>query len=115
MSRISWATAVYIGAVVVAAAVIVSEIRTTTLSPGFWVVCGSLALLFLLCDATSAVLGDRQWAWSPSSAATLAAVVLLGAQGGLGAALVGSVAVISIRPNVPMVERLFNGAMYAIA
>jgi len=115
MGRISLATWLYIGAVVVAATAIVSGIRTTELTPGFWVVCGALALLFLICDSTPTVLGDRQWAWSPSSAATLAAVVLLGQLGGLGAAMVGSAAVLSIRRHVPMVERLFNGAMYAIA
>jgi hypothetical protein len=115
MGRISLATWLYIGAVVVAAAAIISGIRSTPLTAGFWVVCAALALLFLICDSTPTVLGDRQWAWSPSSAAILAAVVLLSQDGGLGAAMVGSVAVFSVRRNVPLVERLFNGAMYAIA
>ena len=71
--------------------------------------------LFLICDSTPTLLGVRQWAWSPSSAATLAAGVMLGRYGGVGAAMVGAVAVLSIRGQVPVAERLFNGAMNAIA
>src|SRR5260370_29755902 len=36
-----------------------------------------LALLFAVCDSAPAALTSRQSAWSPSSSATLAAVVLL--------------------------------------
>ncbi len=115
MGRLSLATWLYIAAVVSAAAVIVARAPFGSTGPGFWVTCATLAVLFLICDSTPTVLGDRQWAWSPSSAATLAAVVLLGPAAGFGAALVGAVAVFSVRRHVPLVERLFNGAMYAIA
>ena len=120
MSRLSLATWLYITAVVSGAAAILfrvpSHLPTYEVAErGFWVVCIGLALLFLICDSTPTVLGDRQWAWSPSSAATLAAVVLLGRHGPIGAAMVGAVAVFTIRRHVPLVERLFNGAMYAIA
>ena len=115
MGRLSLATWLYIAAVVSAAAVIVAGAPFGSTGPGFWVTCATLAVLFLICDSTPTVLGDRQWAWSPSSAATLAAVVLLGPAAGYGAAMVGAVAVFSVRRQVPLVERLFNGAMYAIA
>ncbi len=41
-----------------------------------------LAILYLICDPTPATLTSRQSAWSPSSSAALAAVVLLGPGGG---------------------------------
>ncbi len=72
-------------------------------------------MLFLICDSTPTLLGVRQWAWSPSSAATLAAAVMLGRYCGVGAAMVGAIAVLSIRGQVPVAERLFNGGMNAIA
>jgi hypothetical protein len=115
MSRLSLATWLYIAAVISAAAAILTRVPIPVHQRGFWVVCITLALLFLICDSTPTVIGDRQWAWSPSSAATLAAVVLLGRHGPIGAAMVGAIAVFSIRRHVPLVERLFNGAMYAIA
>jgi hypothetical protein len=126
MTRLSLATWLYITAVVAAAAVILSRVRDQLYQAqghvlahnserGFWVVCIGLAVLFLICDSTPTVLSDKQWAWSPSSAATLAAVVLLGWYGAYGAAMVGAIAIFSIRRHVPLVERLFNGAMYAIA
>ena len=115
MGRLSLATWLYIAAIVAGAAAILLHVPLHTAGPKFWVTCAALALLFLVCDSTPIMLGDRQWAWSPSSAATLAAVVLLGKNGAIGAAMIGAVALISVRRRVPLVERLFNGAMYAVA
>jgi putative nucleotidyltransferase with HDIG domain len=70
-----------------------------------------LAILFMICDSTPTTLTSRQSAWSPSSAATLAAVVLLGPG---GAALVGATSLISLRRG-GLRERSFNGAMYALS
>jgi hypothetical protein len=70
-----------------------------------------LQVLFLVCDSVKTPLTSRQTKWSPSSAATLAAVVLLGP---MPAALVGAVAVLSLRRQLLLAERLFNGAMYAL-
>ena len=53
-----------------------------------------LALLFLICDSAPTTLTSRQSAWSPSSSATLAAVVLLGP---LGALVVGATSLLSVR------------------
>jgi len=115
MGRLSWVSWLYTAAVVSAAAVILAHIPINSAGPQFWVTFAALALLFLVCDSTPIVLGDRQWAWSPSSAATLAAVLLLGRNGAIGAAMVGAVALISVRRKMRLVERLFNGAMYAVA
>ncbi|MGN6678694.1 MAG: HD-GYP domain-containing protein [Streptosporangiaceae bacterium] len=120
MTRLSLATWLYILAVVAGAAASLRQVpgdlpKDLQDRRGVWVVVIALAVLFLICDSTPTVLGNRQWAWSPSSAATLAAVVLLGHKGPIGAAMVGAVAIFSIRRHVPLVERLFNGAMYAIA
>ncbi|HEX9066720.1 MAG TPA: HD-GYP domain-containing protein [Streptosporangiaceae bacterium] len=114
MGRLSWATWLYIAAIAGAAAAIFARPPAHGFPLGYWVICGTLAVLFLICDSTPTLLGERQAAWSPSSAATLAAVVLLGRNGAIGAAMVGSVAVFSVRRFVPIAERLFNGAMYAV-
>jgi hypothetical protein len=71
-----------------------------------------LQVLFLICDSAKTPLTSRQTKWSPSSAATLAAMVLLGP---LAAALVGAVSVISPRRQLLLAERVFNGAMHAFA
>lgn len=111
MGRLSWATWLYIAAVATAAAAILIHGRTVNETATFWVTYATLALLFLICESTPTALA-RQSSWSPSSAATLAAVVLIGSS---GAAMVGAVAVLSVRSRVPLAERLFNGAMYAVA
>jgi hypothetical protein len=71
-----------------------------------------LQILFLVCDSAKTPLTSRQTKWSPSSAATLAAVVLLGP---MAAALVGAVSLLSLRRQLLLAERLFNSAMYALA
>ena len=70
-----------------------------------------LAILYLICDSTPATLTSRQSAWSPSSSAALAAVVLLGPG---GAAVVGGMSVFSLRRG-GLRERAFNGAMNALS
>lgn len=113
MSRVSRAAWIYIGAVVIAAASVVApRFPHRPMTPSWWLVLGVLMLLFLICDSTPTPLAARQAAWSPSSAATLAAVVLLGP---LGAALVGAVSLISLRRKTLLAERVFNGGMYAVA
>jgi len=71
-----------------------------------------LQVLFLICNSAKTPLTSRQTKWSPSSAATLAAVVLLGP---LAAALVGAASLISPRRQLLLAERLFNGAMHALS
>jgi len=72
----------------------------------------TLVVLFLVCDSVDTPLSARQTKWSPSSAATLAAVVLLGP---LAAAFVGASSLLSLRPKLRLPERTFNGAMHALS
>jgi hypothetical protein len=110
VSRVAW---IYIGAVVIAAASVVApRVPARPLSASWWTELGVLMLLFLICDSTPTPLAARQAAWSPSSSATLAAVVLLGP---VGAALVGAVSLISLRRKTLLAERVFNGGMYAVS
>jgi hypothetical protein len=112
VSRAAW---LYIGLVVLATAALVDRtlVHTHPIFPGTtWRDLIILQLLFLVCDSTPAPLVSRQTKWSPSSAATLAAVVLLGP---VQAALVGAVSVLSIKRQLHLAERLFNGAMNALS
>jgi HD superfamily phosphohydrolase YqeK len=113
VARLSFVSWLYIAIVVAVAGGILWFAPLGVASPEWLATYAVLALLFLICDSTPTTLAARQSAWSPSSAATLAAVVLL--NGGIGAAMVGAVAVLTMRRHVPLAERLFNGAMYAIA
>ncbi|MEU8250493.1 HD-GYP domain-containing protein [Nonomuraea sp. NPDC048916] len=70
-----------------------------------------LALLFLVCESMPTLLNVEQFAVSVSFSAALAAVVLIGPE---GAAVVGFTATLSVRPGLPLIKRLFNGAQFAI-
>ena len=111
MSRAAW---LYIAAVVTAAVTVALTglMRFDYQDVHWWVEMVVLQLLFLVCDSTPTPLASRQSAWSPSSSATLAAVVLLGPA---AAALVGGISVFSLRRHLMLAERLFNGAMYALS
>jgi HD domain len=110
VSRAAW---LYIGLVVLATAALVKYTPLPASFPaGFWRDLVILQLLFLICDSTPAPLVSRQTKWSPSSAATLAAVVLLGP---VAAALVGAVSLLSIKRQLRLDGRLFNGAMGALS
>jgi hypothetical protein len=111
VSRAAW---LYIGLVVLATAALVDSTPLVMHepAPAFWRDLVILQVLFLVCDSTPAPLVSRQTKWSPSSAATLAAVVLLGP---VAAALVGAVSVLSIKRQLRLDGRLFNGAMGALS
>jgi HD domain len=115
---ISWPARLYVGLVVVLTGVLVKVAPLAVHSghhgrqPTFLFVLVTLQLLFLVCDSTPSPLAARQARWSPSSSATLAAVVLLGP---VAAAFVGAVSLVSIKPQLRATERLFNGAMSALA
>jgi hypothetical protein len=110
VSRAAW---LYLGLVVLATAALVKSTPLPVPMPAdYWRDLVILELLFLICDSTPAPLVSRQTKWSPSSAATLAAVVLLGP---VAAALVGAVSVISVKRQLRLDGRLFNGAMGALS
>ena len=115
MSRLSRAAWLYMAVVVTAAVLLLAHVVVQDLSQGLGyqetLMLLVLAVLFMICDSTPTTLTSRQSAWSPSSAATLAAVVLLGPG---GAALVGATSLISLRRG-GLRERAFNGAMYALS
>ncbi len=115
MSRLSRAAWLYMAVVVTAAVLLLTHVLVQDLSRGLDYqesrMLLVLAVLFMICDSTPTTLTSRQSAWSPSSAATLAAVVLLGPG---GAALVGATSLISLRRG-GLRERAFNGAMYALS
>ncbi len=106
LSRTAWA---YIAAVVIAACVLLARGPFAKVDLFEF---GVLALLFLVCDSTPTPLMTRSSAWSPSSSATLASVVLLGP---VGAAIVGAVSALSVRRGLHVTQRLFNGGMYALS
>ena len=110
---VSRAALVYIGLVVLATAALVAK-TPLMMTPGMHPLLDLvvLQLLFLACDSSPTPLASRQTKWSPSSSATLAAVVLLGP---VAAAMVGAVAVLSLRRERRLAERLFNGAMHALS
>jgi HD domain len=116
-ARLSPAAWLYVGAVVAAAVAALAQLLGTD-SATDWTVTGSgttlavLALLFLVCDSTPTTLTSRQSAWSPSSSATLAAVVLLGP---LGAMAVGATSVLSVRRGLDLTQRVFNASMYGLS
>jgi putative nucleotidyltransferase with HDIG domain len=115
LSRLTRAAWLYMAVVVTAAALLLAHVLVQDMggeqdyltSRALLV----LAVLFMICDSSPTTLTSRQSAWSPSSAATLAAVVLLGPG---GAALVGATSLISLRRG-GLRERAFNGAMYALS
>jgi HD-GYP domain-containing protein (c-di-GMP phosphodiesterase class II) len=106
LSRSAW---FYIAAVVVVAIVLIARGPFAGIS---WDKLSVLALLYLVCDSTSAPLMPRRAAWSPSTSATLASVVLLGP---VGAAIVGAVSALSVRRGLLIAQRLFNGGMFALS
>ncbi|HUC25664.1 MAG TPA: HD-GYP domain-containing protein [Streptosporangiaceae bacterium] len=115
---VSRAARLYIGLVVSVAAVLVAFVADRAMMarhqppiPHPLAALLTLQALFLVCDSGTTPTTSRQTRWSPSSSATLAAVVLLGP---VWAALVGATALLSLQRHLRLAERLFNGAMYAL-
>src|SRR5260370_5530276 len=77
MGRVSRAAWLYIAAVVIVTVALIAPMRLGDQGAGWWIELGVLQLLFLICDSTPTPLASGQSAWSPSSSATLAAVMLL--------------------------------------
>ncbi|MGH3160176.1 MAG: metal-dependent phosphohydrolase, partial [Streptosporangiaceae bacterium] len=109
MRRLSRTVWFYIAVVTLAACVLIARGPFTGIG---WFRLAVLALLFLVCDSTPTPLMPRRVAWSPSTSATLASVVILGP---VGAAIVGAVSVLSVRRGLLVAQRAFNGGMYALS
>ncbi len=113
MRALPWPAKVYVVALVAASAALIGHAAYahSRFHVPDWSTLAVLGLLFLVCESVPTLLNVEQTAVSVSFSAVLAAVVLVGP---LGAALVGAVAVLSVRPGLPLVKRLFNGAQFAV-
>jgi len=100
---------VYIGVVVITAAVLVARGPFTRVD---WLTVVVLGLLVIICESTATMLRAGNQAWSANSAAILAAVVLVGP---VGAAIVGGCVLFTARRAPSVLQRVFNGGMFALA
>jgi HD domain-containing protein len=115
-SRLSLAAWLYMAVVVAGTALVLvqalsSDAETDSAGTKSGVTLVVLALLFLVCHSTP-TLTSRQSAWSPSSSATLAAVVLLGP---LGAMAVGAASLLSVRRGAGFAQRVFSASVYGLS
>ena len=106
LSRIAW---LYIGAVILAAVVVLAKGPYGGLD---WSQVAVLGLLLVACESAATVLSTRGLAWSASTLASLAAVVLCGP---VGAALVSCGTLLGVRRGPSVVQRLFNTGMYVLS
>jgi hypothetical protein len=109
LGKLSRVALLYVGAVVVAAAVLVAKGPFTGLTWQFIVVPG---ILVIVSESRSTQLRPGQLSWSASSAAMLASVVLVGP---VGAALVGACTAFGLRRGPSPLQRAFNTSMYALS
>jgi len=109
LPRLSWAARLYIGAVVAAGGLVIARGPFGGIA---WPTLVVLAALYLICEASPVLISPRRHTWSAGSAVILAAVVLLGP---VGAAIVGATASCRTSRDLPVVQRMFNGAMFALA
>ena len=103
---------VVVGTVIVLVLALGSDVGTDTAGTRSGITLVVLALLFLVCDSTPTTSASRQSAWSPSSSATLAAVVLLGP---LGAMAVGAASLLSVRRGTGLIQRVFSASVYGLS
>ncbi len=106
LSRVAW---LYIAAVVIAAAALVARGPFGGID---WAEVITLGLLLAASESTATLLRSRSLAWSSSSVASLAAVVLAGP---VGAALVACCTLLGIRRGPSPMQRLFNTGMYMLS
>jgi hypothetical protein len=106
LSKIAW---LYIAAVVIAGTV---EVACGPYRRIHWAEVITLGLLLAASESTATLLKSRSLAWSSSSVASLAAVVLTGP---VGAALVACCTLLGIRRGPSPMQRLFNTGMYTVS
>ncbi|MFC4560411.1 HD-GYP domain-containing protein [Nocardiopsis mangrovi] len=99
----------FVGLVVVCAIAVVVAGPYDGIDPATLVL---LALLFVIAESISTMMDSGRAGISPSSSASLAAVVLVGP---VGAALVGFVACLLVFRRQSFVKRVFNGAQFGLA
>src|SRR5271165_3317398 len=109
LGKLSRVALLYISAVVVLAAVLVARGPFTGLS---WQYVAVLGILVIISESRATQLREGQLTWSPSSAAMLASVVLVGP---VGAAIVGACTALGVRRGPHIMQRVFNTSMYALS
>ncbi len=109
MGKLSRVALGYVGAVVAAAAGLLAGGPFKGMSWQYVIVLGILAIVS---ESTATQLLRGRLTWSPSSAAMLASVVLVGP---IGAALVGACTALGLRRGPSILQRVFNTAMYALS
>jgi hypothetical protein len=102
----------YIGAVVALAAVLVARGPFTGLSWQYWQYVVFLGILVIVSESWATQLRPGKLTWSPSSAAMLASVVLVGP---VGAAIVGACSALGLRRGPSVLQRVFNTSMLALS
>jgi HD domain len=107
--RLSWVVRVYIAAVACAAVVLIAVGPLRSVQ---WPVVVVLGLVTVAFDVTATQLRPGELSWSPSSVSMIAAAVLTGP---VGAALVGVCAGFGMRRSSPLIQRVFNGGMFALS
>ncbi len=109
MGKLSRVALLYIGVVAAAAAVLVARGPFTGLSWQYIVVLG---VLVIVSESRATQLRQGQLSWSPSSAAMLASIVLVGP---VGAALVGAFTALGLRRGPSPLQRAFNTSMHMLS
>jgi HD superfamily phosphohydrolase YqeK len=109
LGKLSWVARSYICTVVLVAIVLVARGPLGGISWPDVAVLGAIVAIF---ESMATVLRSRELAWSPGSAATLAAAVLIGP---IGAALVGACTLLAVRRFPSVTQRVFNTAMYTLS
>jgi hypothetical protein len=107
--KLSRIAGLYVGAVVVAAIIVVAAGPFGGLD---WSQIGALGLLLVACESSATLLSTRGLAWSANTMASLAAAVLCGP---VGAALVSCCTLLGLRRGPTTAQRLFNTAMYTLS
>jgi len=110
LGRLPWAARLYVAVVVAVAAVLLAR-GTFTFSADSWRDIAVLGLLFAIAESTATRLSPGNLSWSANTAATLAAVVLVGP---VGAGLVGACTAFSLRRGPSLAQRAFNTGMMAV-
>jgi hypothetical protein len=109
LGKLSRVALLYIGVVVGSAAVLMARGPYTGVS---WHYVVFLGILVIVSESWSTQLRPGRLSWSPSSAAMLASVVLVGPA---GAAIVGACTAFGLRRGPSVLQRVFNTAMHALS
>jgi hypothetical protein len=107
--NVAWTTRIYIGAITGVAVLLMVRAPYSGLD---WAQVAVLGALLVICESTATRIPSPNIAWSPNTAAILAAIVLTGPT---GAVIVGGCALFFIARNRAPSKRVFNAGMFALS